>query len=146
MRGFRVLSSGGKGSQFTGSSSRVQKTHFSAAWGLCHTVLVAFSRGRERDYMAAKKAKRSGARGRSAPFRRVLRFPQVRGKTVERVELSLTDEEYSIEIRFDDKTALNVDMEPEPGIKVTPDYADWKTGNWKTIKRWQPIHYKSNRI
>lgn len=95
--------------------------------------------------MAAKKTKRSLARGKPAPFRRVLRFPQVRGKTVERVELSLTDEEYSIEIRFHDRTALNIDMEPEPGIKVTPDYADWKSGNWKPLKRWQPVHYKSTR-
>ena len=95
--------------------------------------------------MAAKKAKRSRRKRKPAPFRRVLRFPQVRGKTVDRVELSLTDEEYSIEIRFDDKTALNIDMEPEPGIKVTPDFADWKTGNWKANKRWQPIHYKSTR-
>ena len=90
--------------------------------------------------MAENKVKRSRRRKKETPLRRVLRFPQVKGKIIDRVELSLSAEDYSIEIRFDDKTALNIDMEPEPGIKVTPDYADWKTGNWKPIKRWRQVH------
>ena len=90
--------------------------------------------------MADNKVKRSRKRKKETPYRRVLHFPQVKGKIIERVEVSLTPDDYVIEIRFDDKTALNIDMEPEPGIKVTPDYSDWKTGNWKPIKRWRPIH------
>ena len=90
--------------------------------------------------MAENNVKRSRRRKKESPLRRVLHFPQVKGKIIDRVELSLSAEDYSVEIRFEDKTALNIDMEPQPGIKVTPDYADWKTGNRKAIKCWRSIH------
>ena len=93
--------------------------------------------------MADNKRTRSRKRRKAVPFRQLLKFPQVKGKVIDRVELSLSADDCSIEIRFDDKTALNFDMEQEPGIKVTPDFADWKTGNWKSIKRWRPVHSKS---
>lgn len=38
-----------------------------------------------------------------------------KGKVIDFVELSLDTEDYSIEIRFNDNTALTFDMEPEPG-------------------------------
>jgi len=76
-----------------------------------------------------------------------LKFPQVKGKVVERVEFTVNaDDDCSLEIRFDDKTALNFGIEQEPGLRVTPDYANWKTGNWKPIKRWRPVHSRSSRL
>lgn len=86
--------------------------------------------------MAEKKRKHS----HRTDTRQVTHFPEVKGKVVKFVELSLDTENYTIEIRFDDDTALTFDMDAEPGIAVTPDWADWKTGNWKPIKRWHPLH------
>jgi hypothetical protein len=88
----------------------------------------------------ATMANSNSSRSRKTGTRQVTHFDEVRGKTVEFVELSLDTENYSIEIRFSDKTALIFDMEPEPGLRVTPDLADWKTGDWKPMKRWRPLH------
>jgi hypothetical protein len=27
----------------------------------------------------------------------------------------------------------------EPFLRITPDYSDWKTHNYKRIKRWPPL-------
>lgn len=90
--------------------------------------------------MADSKGTRSRKRKKATPAPQSLRFPEVKGKIVEFVELSLDTENYSIDIQFDDKTALTFDMEPEPGLCVAPDLANWKNGNWKPIKRWRPLH------
>lgn len=84
-------------------------------------------------------ARNKTTRFRETSTRPVAHFDEVKGKIVEFVELSLETENYTIEIRFDDNTALTFDMDPEPGIVVTPDFADWKTGDWKPIKRWRPL-------
>jgi hypothetical protein len=31
----------------------------------------------------------------------------------------------------------------EPSFALETDYADWKTGNWRPIKRWPPIRSAS---
>lgn len=59
-------------------------------------------------------------RSRNTGTRQVTHFHEVKGKIVDFVELSLDTENYSIEIRFTDNTALTFDMEPEPGIVVAP--------------------------
>src|SRR5512137_560554 len=68
-----------------------------------------------------------------------VRFPEVEGKTLEGVELDLHDDEYnSIELRFEDKTALRFDLRNR--LSVRPDLADWKTGNRREIKEWPRFH------
>jgi hypothetical protein len=47
------------------------------------------------------------------------------------------DEDYSIGILFKDQTYLGFDI--EPFLRITPDYSDWKTHNYRRIKRWPPL-------
>jgi hypothetical protein len=75
---------------------------------------------------------------------RVLRFPQTKGKIIADVELSLSSEYHAVDIRFQDKTSLTLSI--EPCFQVTPVLADWKTGDSKLLKRWQPIHSRSSRV
>ena len=64
-------------------------------------------------------------------------FAVVRGKVVERIEVSTMDDDCSIGILFKDRTYLGFDV--EPFLRITPDYSDWKTHNYRRIKRWPPI-------
>jgi hypothetical protein len=52
------------------------------------------------------------------------------------VEVHTTDGGIAVGIMFDDRTYLCFDV--EANMTVTPDYSDWKTGNYKPLKRWQP--------
>jgi hypothetical protein len=74
---------------------------------------------------------------RSRRIRKVLRFPQIKGKVIAEVELSLYPEYPAVDIRFQDKTAFTLGI--HPCFQVTPVLADWKTGDYKQIKRWKPI-------
>lgn len=65
-------------------------------------------------------------------------FPEVRGKVVEAVELRPTDTGYEIGVLFTDRTYLGFDIEPQMSFTVTPELSDWKTGNYKPLKRWRP--------
>jgi hypothetical protein len=86
--------------------------------------------------MATRKATRSRAR-KEVPSRRVLSFPQIKGKIIADVELSLSSDYRAVDIRFEDKTALTLSIEPR--FQVTPVLADWKTGNYRLLKQWKPI-------
>jgi hypothetical protein len=82
--------------------------------------------------MAAHKRTRS-RKGRKRP-----RFPEVKGKIVEGVELMPSENGYSIGIMFQDRTFLSFDV--EPFVTVFPELSDWKTKNYKPLKRWRTIH------
>ncbi len=86
--------------------------------------------------MADHKVTRSRRR-KKVPYRRVLRFPQIKGKIIADVELSFSPEYHAVDIRFEDKTSLTLSI--EPCFQVTPVLADWKTGDYKLLKRWQPV-------
>ena len=86
--------------------------------------------------MAANKVTRS-RRIRKVPYRRVLNFPQIRGKIIADVELSLSPEYRAVDIRFEDKTSLTLSI--EPCFQVTPTLADWKTGDFRLLKLWKPV-------
>jgi hypothetical protein len=81
--------------------------------------------------MAASKSTRSRKR-------RTRQFPQAKGKIIADVELSLSPEYRAVDIRFQDKTSLTFDI--EPCFRITPVLADWKTGDRRLLKRWQPAH------
>ncbi len=87
--------------------------------------------------MADHKVTRSRA-GKKVPYRRVLRFPQIKGKIIADIELSLSPEYHAIDIRFQDKTALTLSI--EPCFQIAPVLANWSTGNYGPLKRWKPIH------
>jgi hypothetical protein len=86
--------------------------------------------------MAAHKTTRSHA-GKKVPSRRVLNFPQTKGKIIADVELSLSTDYRAVDIRFEDKTSLTLSI--EPCFQIAPVLADWKTGNYKLLKRWKPV-------
>ena len=67
---------------------------------------------------------------------RLQHFPEVKGKIVARVEID--SDAKAITILFSDKTVLSFDLDSRH--VVFPELADFKTGNWKGIKRWPPIH------
>jgi hypothetical protein len=78
--------------------------------------------------MADNKVTRS-RKGRKRPD-----FSEVKGKIVEGVELKPSENGYSIGIMFQDRTFLSFDV--EPFVTVFPELSDWKTENYKPLKRW----------
>jgi hypothetical protein len=77
-------------------------------------------------------------------YQRVQAFPQAKGKIIERVELDVTPDYYIVEIRFQDKTALSFEL--EPCVMVYPEFTNWKSGNYRPLKRWRPVHSRSSRL
>ena len=77
----------------------------------------------------------------SLPPRRMVEFPEVKGKTLEAVKLYLENDDTSLCLVFSDKTHLYLDL--EPGLTVRADLSDWKTRNWRGIKSWPPFQRAS---
>jgi hypothetical protein len=67
-------------------------------------------------------------------------FAAVKGKIVEGVELKPSEHGYGVGIMFQDRTYLSFDVEIEPRITIQPELSDWKTGNYKPLKRWRTMH------
>lgn len=82
--------------------------------------------------------KRTGSHKRRS--RNYLNFPEVKGKIVERVEVD--PDAQAVAIVFQDKTVLSFDVDSHHTL--FPELSDWKTGDWKGIKRWQAIHSKGS--
>jgi hypothetical protein len=66
-------------------------------------------------------------------------FREVKGKIVDSVELKPSEHGYGVGIMFQDRTYLSFDVEVEPLITIKPELSDWKTGNYKPLKRWPTI-------
>jgi hypothetical protein len=69
--------------------------------------------------------------------RQFLRFDQVKGKTVEFVEMGTAADFPCIEIGFADKTALHFTMDTR--LTMEPVYSDWKTGDQRLLRTWPAI-------
>jgi len=91
--------------------------------------------------MATNKGSRSATPHKHISSRRILRFPQLKGKIIADVELGASADDFSLTFFFQDKTALSFDI--EPGIRLVPELADCK-GDWKLLKRWRPVQSKSS--
>jgi hypothetical protein len=72
------------------------------------------------------------------------RLEEVKGKPVDFVEVFTAGEYHSIDVRFQDKTSLHFVI--DPGFILETEYADFKTGNWRPIKRWPLIRSETHRI
>jgi hypothetical protein len=72
------------------------------------------------------------------------RFEEVKGKVVDFVEVFTAGENHAIDVRFQDKTSLHFVI--DPGFTLETEYADWKTGNWRPLKRWPLIRSETHRI
>jgi hypothetical protein len=81
--------------------------------------------------MAKSKSTRSKKRRKRDPF------AVVRGKVVERIEISTLPHDCALGILFKDRTYLGFDL--DPFLRITPDFSDWKTHNYKPLKRWPPL-------
>jgi hypothetical protein len=90
------------------------------------------------------ESKRGKTTVRRYSNRRFYRLEEVKGKTVEFVEVFVAAEYSSINVRFADKTSLHFVV--EPGFTLEPEYADLKTGDWRRIKKWPLIRSESHRI
>jgi hypothetical protein len=86
--------------------------------------------------MAVHKAKRSS--GRKKAYQRVLNFHKARGKIIAEVEFSISPDYNVIEIVFQDKTSLTFNL--ESCFQVTPELVNWKSGEYKPIRHWRPVH------
>lgn len=84
---------------------------------------------------AARKT-RDRAR-RKAPYARLVQFPQAKGRTVEKVELSLDSDFRCVSIRFKDKTDLT--MVIDTALTFQAQYSEWKAGNQKVLKSWPVV-------
>jgi hypothetical protein len=81
--------------------------------------------------MAVSKTKRS-----PKPRSSFGHFPQIKGKVVSLVEVD--DAAQTILILFEDDTALGFNIDSTH--TVFPELSTRKRGEWKSIKRWPPIH------
>ena len=86
--------------------------------------------------MAVSKATRSGKRNKA--YQRLFKFPQAKGKIIAEVELSISPDYNIIEIVFQDKTSLTFNL--ESCLQVVPELVSWKSGSYKPMKRWRPVH------
>jgi hypothetical protein len=89
--------------------------------------------------MAAHKSSK-----RTKPYQRVQKFPAAKGKIIAEVELSVSSDYNIIEIIFQDKTSLAFDL--ESCVRVFPELINWKSGNYKPLKRWRPLQSRSSRV
>src|SRR5580765_7830008 len=80
---------------------------------------------------------------RRYPGRSFHRFEEAKGKPIDYVEFFTAGGFHCIDISFEDKTAMHFVI--EPSFTLETDYADWKTGNWRPIKRWPHIRSASGR-
>lgn len=69
--------------------------------------------------------------------RRFVEFPQVKGKTTERVQLYTATDYHSITIDFEDETSLNLRL--EPGFTINAELQQKRKGNLHTLADWPPI-------
>jgi hypothetical protein len=77
-------------------------------------------------------------RTKKKPYQRVQKFPAAKGKIIAEVELSLSPDYNVVEIVFADKTSLTFNL--ESCFHVTPEIVSWKSGSYKPLKRWRPVH------
>lgn len=93
--------------------------------------------------MAENKRKRS----REGHTSRLTRFPEVKGKIVDVIEID--DDAAAISIVFQDKTLLSFDL--DHGLTVYPELSQYKTGqrktgDWHTIKRWPAVRSSPSMV
>jgi len=61
-------------------------------------------------------------------------FNEMKGRTVERIDVCLSPDYHSVSVRFEDKTDFTVEIDTR--LTLTALHADWKTGNMRVLRRW----------
>ena len=80
---------------------------------------------------------------RKLPHRKFVEFTEMKGRTVEKIELFTTGEYHSISINFQDRTALHLRI--DPAFVLNADFSDTRTGDVEVIHEWPPIHSSTSR-
>jgi hypothetical protein len=75
---------------------------------------------------------------RGLPGRRIVEFPQMKGRTVERVRFYTSADENTVAIRFRNRTQLSLRF--EPALVLSADLLKLNRWDTDTIKEWPPIH------
>ena len=75
--------------------------------------------------------------------RRFVYFPQMKGRVVKNVELFTMSDFRSITIDFEDKTALNLII--EPALLIDSHFSDFSSGDERVVKRWPTVRSVINR-
>ena len=78
---------------------------------------------------------------RRYPGRTFHRFAEAKGKALDYIEFFTMGEYHCIDVAFEDKTAMHLVI--EPSFTMDTSYADWKTGNWRPLKKWPLIRSAS---
>jgi len=71
------------------------------------------------------------------PGRKLVRFANMKGRTIEGIELDTSSDFHSISICFADKTELALIL--ETGFMVRAEHIDMKTGDIRVVRRWREI-------
>jgi hypothetical protein len=66
-----------------------------------------------------------------------VRFPEMKGRTVEWIEVCLSSDYHCVSIRFEDKTDFTVEIDTRMVCHAM--HSDWKTGDMRVLKRWPAI-------
>ena len=69
---------------------------------------------------------------------RIVEFPQMKGRTVQRIRFYSSSDENTIAIRFRDRTQLTLSI--EPALVLNADLLKMYRWDAETIKEWPPIH------
>lgn len=79
--------------------------------------------------------------GSTRPRRRVptgcTQYTEMKGRTVEWIEVCLSSNYRCVSVRFEDKTDFTVEIDTR--LTLTALHSDWKTGNMRVLRRWPAI-------
>ena len=67
----------------------------------------------------------------------ITRFPEAQGKIIESIQLTAESGYYGIDVNFTDNTAMVFSI--EPFAMAFPYFGDWKTGERKILKEYEPV-------
>ena len=81
--------------------------------------------------------KRHERRVRNRPGRKLVRFANMKGRTVEAIELDTSSDHHSVSVRFEDKTELWLIL--ETGFTVRAQHVDLKGDDSRVLKEWPEI-------
>ncbi len=84
----------------------------------------------------AKTKSKGRARQRHLPSECV-GFPEMKGRTVERIEVWLSSDYRCVSIRFEDNTDFTVEIDTR--LVCHALHTGWKTGNMRVLKRWRAL-------
>lgn len=75
--------------------------------------------------------------------RKFIEFPQMKGRTLDKVEFFTTPEYHSLTLFFEDKTSLTLVL--DLCFLVAASFADGGSGTQRVLKRWPVIRSMASR-